>query len=165
MNFTTLFLSELQAEAQNTRKMLACVPTESLGWKPHDKSMSLGTLAAHLGELPSWTRLILTTDELNFATIDYKPPTFENNADIMAIFESNLSDAIHALEAIKDEAIYQKNWKVKSGDYLILEQPKYMVMRSMVLNHIIHHRAQLSVYLRLLDIPIPGMYGPSADEM
>jgi uncharacterized damage-inducible protein DinB len=95
----------------------------------------------------------------------YKAPTIESNADLLALFESNLADAISVFEAVENEAIYQENWKLKSGDYVILEQPKHEVIRSMVLNHIVHHRAQLSVYLRLLDIPVPGMYGPSADEM
>lgn len=165
MNFTSLFLNELQIEAASTRKMLTCIPAESLGWKPHDKSMSLGALAGHIGELPSWVKLILTADELNFATINYIPPTIESNADIMANFESNLNDAVKAFEEVKDESIYQVSWKLKHGDHLILDQPKHAVIRSMVLNHIVHHRAQLSVYLRLLDIPVPGMYGPSADEM
>lgn len=164
MNFTQLFLSELKNEALNTQKMLNAVPTESLNWKPHEKSMALGRLASHIGEMTSWIRLILTADELNFATMPYKAPTIESNADLIAVFESNLVDAIGAFEAVKDEAIYQENWKLRSGDYIILEQPKHEVIRSMVLNHIIHHRAQLSVYLRLLDVPVPGMYGPSADE-
>ena len=165
MNLTTLFLGELQVEAANTKKMLSAVPSDSLSWKPHDKSMSLGALAGHIAELPSWVRLILTAEELNFATMDYKAPTIENNADVMAIFEKELADAIQIFDEIKDEAVYQENWKLKHGDHLILEQPKHIVIRSMVLNHIVHHRAQLSVYLRLLNIPIPGMYGPSADEM
>lgn len=164
MNFTTLFLAELQTEAANTRKILACVPTESLAWKPHEKSMALGALAGHIGELPSWIRLIISAKELNFATMKYKAPVIERNADILALFESHLKDAVDVLESVQDETIYQENWKLKSGDHLILEQPKYDVIRSMVLNHIVHHRAQLSVYLRLLDLPIPGMYGPSADE-
>jgi uncharacterized damage-inducible protein DinB len=165
MDLTQLFLSELQNEATNTRKMLEAVPSESLDWKPHEKSMPLGRLAAHTGEMAGWVRLILMADELNFATMAYKPPTVESNADLLAIFESNLADAIKVFEEVKDEAVYQQNWKLKQGDYVILEQPKHVVIRSMVLNHIVHHRAQLSVYLRLLDIPVPGMYGPSADEM
>lgn len=165
MNFTQLFLSELKNEAQNTRKMLSAVPAESFSWKPHEKSMSLGRLSSHIGEMTSWVRMVLTADELNFATMPYKAPTIESNADLLALFESNLADAISIFEAVENEAIYQENWRLKSGDYVILEQPKHEVIRSMVLNHIVHHRAQLSVYLRLLDIPVPGMYGPSADEM
>lgn len=165
MNFTTLFLTELKREAANTRKMLAVVPTESLAWKLHEKSMTLGALAGHIGEMPSWARLILTADELNFATYEYKAPIIESNADIITNFEKHLADAIQAFEGVNDEAIYQKNWQLKHGDHLISDQPKHEVIRSMVFNHIVHHRAQLSVYLRLLNLPIPGMYGPSADEM
>lgn len=165
MDLTQLFLSELKNEALSTRKMLKAVPTESLDWKPHEKSMALGKLASHTGEMAGWVRLILTADELNFATMAYTAPIIESNADILAVFESNLTDAIRVFEDVKDEAIYQENWKLKNGDYVILEQPKHVVIRSMVFNHIIHHRAQLSVYLRLLGIPVPGMYGPSADEM
>lgn len=165
MNFTQLFLSELKSEALNTRKMLTAASTESLSWKPHEKSMALGRLASHIGEMTSWIRLILTADELDFATMPYKAPTIESDSDLLAIFESNLADAISVFEGIKDEAVYQENWKLRQGDYVILEQPKHVVVRSMVLNHIVHHRAQLSVYLRLLDIPVSGMYGPSADEM
>ncbi len=165
MNLTQLFLSELKDEALKTRKMLEAVPSESLNWKPHEKSMVLVRLATHIGEMAGWVRLILTADELDFATMDYKAPTIESTNDILAVFESNLTDAISVFEDVKDEAVYQENWKLRQGDYLISEQPKHVVIRSMVLNHIVHHRAQLSVYLRLLDIPIPGMYGPSADEM
>lgn len=165
MNLTQLFLSELQNEATNTRKMLVAVPSEFLNWKPHEKSMALGRLATHIGEMAGWVRLIIKADELNFATMAYKPPTIENNDDLLAIFESNLADAIKVFEEVNDEAIYQEKWKLRNGDYVISEQPKHVVIRSMVLNHIVHHRAQLSVYLRLLNIPVPGMYGPSADEM
>lgn len=165
MNLTQLFLSELQHEAINTQKMLEAVPSESLNWKPHEKSMALGRLATHTSEMTGWVRLILKADELNFATMAYKPPTVENNADLLAIFESNLADAIKVFEEVKDDAVYQETWKLKHGDHVISEQPKHVAIRSSVLNHIVHHRAQLSVYLRLLNIPVPGMYGPSADEM
>lgn len=165
MNLTQLFLIELQNKAINTRKMLEGVPSESINWKPHEKSMTLGRLATHIGEMTGWVRLILKATELNFATMNYKAPSIKSNADILAIYESNLADAIKVFEEVNDEAIYQENWKLKQGDYVISEQPKHLVIRSMVLNHIIHHRAQLSVYLRLLDVPVPGMYGPSADEM
>ena len=165
MNFTSLFFAELKTEAANTKKILSVVPTESLSWKPHEKSMSLGALAGHIAEMPSWTRLILTADELNFSTYEYKSPTIESNADILTSFEKHLTDAIKVFEEIRNEAIYQRRWQLKHGDHLILDQSKHEILRSMVFNHVVHHRAQLSVYLRLLDLPIPGMYGPSADEM
>lgn len=165
MNLTQLFLSELQNEASKTRKMLEAIPSDSLNWKPHEKSMPLGKLGTHTGEMTGWLRLILKADELNFATLDYKPPIINDNADLLTVFDSNLADAINVFEEVNDEAVYQETWKLKNGEYLISEQPKHVAIRSLVLNHIVHHRAQLSVYLRLLDIPVPGMYGPSADEM
>src|SRR5690606_19598750 len=120
--------------AINTRKMLEAVPSESLNWKPHGKSMTLGRLASHIGEMTGWVRLILKADELNFATMDYKAPSIKSNADILAIYESNLADAVKVFEEVKDESIYQKIWKLKQRDYVISEQPKYVVIRSMVLN-------------------------------
>ena len=165
MNLTQLFLSELQNEAINTRKMLEEVPSDSLNWKPHEKSMALGKLATHTAEMTGWIRFILKADELNFATMAYKPPIINDNADLLTVFDANLADAINVFEEVTDEAVYQETWKLKHGDHLISEQPKHMAIRSLVLNHIVHHRAQISVYLRLLDISVPGMYGPSADEM
>jgi uncharacterized damage-inducible protein DinB len=165
MNLTQLFLSELQNEAINTRKMLEEVPSDSLNWKPHEKSMALGKLATHTAEMTGWIRFILKADELNFATMPYQPPIIKGTEDLLSVFESNLADAINVFEEVTDEAVYQQTWKLKHGDHLISEQSKYVAIRSLVINHIVHHRAQLSVYLRFLDIPVPGMYGPSADEM
>jgi uncharacterized damage-inducible protein DinB len=127
--------------------------------------MKLGKLATHTAEMTGWIRSILKADELNFATMAYQPPIIKDNADLLSVFESNLADAIHVFEEVTDEAVYQHTWKLKHGNHLISQQTKYVAIRSLVLNHIVHHRAQLSVYLRLLDIPVPGMYGPSADEM
>ncbi|HYK75699.1 MAG TPA: DinB family protein [Daejeonella sp.] len=165
MQLTKSFLSEMQHEAENTRKMLERVPSESLSWKPHEKSMALGRLAAHVAELYTWVKMTLTTDELDFATAKYTPPVVENTADIVKLFNDSFNQAVQAFEDVKNEELYFVNWKLRQGDYIILDLPKHIVLRSMVFNHIVHHRAQLSVYLRLLNVPVPGMYGPSADEM
>lgn len=164
MNLTQLFLAELKQEAQNTKRMLEAVPTESLDWKPHEKSMTLGRLAAHTAEMTSWIKLIINDAELDFTKFNYKAPKVETASDILSVFETHLAEAINILENVKEETIYDEKWTLRNGEYIILEQKKHEVIRSMVLNHIVHHRGQLSVYLRLLNIPVPGMYGPSADE-
>lgn len=165
MNFTKMFLAELQHESESTRKMLERVPSEFLGLKPHEKSMTLGRLASHVAELPSWAKMTLETDELNFETANYTPPVVNSTEDILKIFDNTLQTARQAFNDFKNEEDYFKTWKLRQGDHVIFELPKFVVIRSMVMSHIIHHRAQLSVYLRMLNIPIPGMYGPSADEM
>ena len=165
MNFTKAFTAELKNEALNTRKILERVPSESLTWKPHEKSMTLGRLASHVAELPGWAKMTLETEELNFETANYTPPAIESTADILKIFDNAFAGAIASFENLADDSVYTQNWKLRQGDHVLLDLPKHVVIRSMVLNHLVHHRGQLSVYLRMLDIPIPGMYGPSADEM
>jgi len=156
-------LKELEYEAVNTKKMLEKVPFEKFSWKPHEKSMNLGRLAVHVAELPNWTVLIVKEHELNLGTAAYKPAVVTSNAELLQVFEKNLTDAKQALESATEESL-DEMWALKNHDHVIFTLPRKAVLRSMVLNHIVHHRAQLSVYLRLLDIPIPGMYGPSADE-
>ncbi len=155
--------AELEQEGANTRKMLERVPAEHFDWKPHEKSFSLGRLATHVAELPSWVGYTVKADELDFGTMDYKAPTINNSSDLMQLFEENLAKAKEDLRDVSDETL-MKNWTLRNKDNVYFTMPKIAVLRSMVLNHIVHHRAQLSVYLRLLNIPVPGMYGPTADE-
>ena len=157
------FLNEIHAEANATRKILERIPDESLTWKPHEKSMSLDRLASHVAEITGWVALIMDYDELDFAKIDYKPPVISKNEDLIKIYEESLKKAVESLEKATDDD-FKKTWTMKSGDRTFFTMPKDVTLRSFALSHMYHHRGQLSVYLRLLDIPVPGSYGPSADE-
>lgn len=162
MSFVQQFSKEFEQEALTTRKMLAIVPNDKYDWKPHEKSMSIKQLATHIGELPSWIKMTMTTDELDFAANPYSPAQINNNKELMAYFENNLKEG---REYLKDEyeEVIDKSWTLRNGETIYDVTPKKDVLR-MSLSQIIHHRAQLGVYLRLLNIPIPGSYGPSADE-
>ncbi len=156
------FLKELEQEAQTTRKMLSRIPDDKLGWKPHEKSMDIKSLATHIAELPSWVVMALTTDELDFAATPYTQADIKKTSDLLDLLERSLAAAKAHLEKAKDEDLLP-NWTLRTGDKIHLVSTKGEVIR-MAFSQIIHHRAQLGVYLRLLNIPIPGSYGPSADE-
>jgi uncharacterized damage-inducible protein DinB len=159
----SFFQKQLQEEAVNTRKMLAIVPADKLDWQPHPKSMSLVRLATHVAEIPSWVRMVTDHPELDFSKGDYTAPVINSSKDLLNYLEKNEKDGEAALEKRSDE-ILDKPWSMRNGDEIFFTLPKRDVLR-MTISQIIHHRAQLGVYLRLLDIPIPGSYGPSADEM
>jgi uncharacterized damage-inducible protein DinB len=125
--------------------------------------MPLGRLAAHVAELPSWVSSILDHDEFDFAKIEYKPPVAKSSADLLEILNKYIHEAVETLKKYPDEH-FMTTWKFRNGETIYFEQPKATVLRSFVFSHIVHHRAQLGVYLRLLDIPVPGSYGPTADE-
>ncbi|HEX7903816.1 MAG TPA: DinB family protein [Chitinophagaceae bacterium] len=163
MTFIESFAKELEREAITTRKMLQLVPDDKYSWKPHEKSMELKRLAAHVAELPGWIGMALTTSELDFANNNYAPEAINNNKELMAYFEKNLADARMHLSKAHDDQLTLP-WTLRNGNEIYSTEPKADVIR-MSLSQIIHHRAQLGVYLRLLNIPIPGSYGPSADEM
>ena len=156
------FQHQLQEEAVTARKMLERVPADKLDWQPHPKSMSLVRLATHVAEIPNWIPLVTEKDELDFSKGDYSPHPINSNKDLMDYFEKNVKDGKAALEKASDD-ILDKPWTMRSGEEIYITSTKGEVLR-MSLSQIIHHRAQLGVYLRLLDIPIPGSYGPSADE-
>lgn len=158
------FIAELQMEAASTRKMLERVPTDNNDWKPHEKSMKIGNLANHVSELPGWIAMTMNTDEFDLSTMDYKPKIATSTEELIANLDNNVNKAIEALEASSDEN-FEKIWTLRNGDHVIFSMPKKAVIRSMAYSHHYHHRGQLSVYLRLLDIPVPGMYGPSHDDM
>lgn len=155
--------TELQHEAKTTRRILERVPEESFAWKPHAKSMSLGRLAAHVAELPELIIPALKQDEFDFGSGDFKPFAPQTTAELLERFDRNIAAAAEALQQQPDERMGDK-WKLKSGDHVLFELPRAMVVRFVGLNHVVHHRGQLSVYLRLLDVPLPSIYGPSADE-
>ncbi|MFL5772965.1 MAG: DinB family protein [Flavisolibacter sp.] len=163
MSIINMFLKELEQESKTTRKMLERVPTEKLEWQPHAKSMTIKRLATHIAELPTWIPMTLNTDELDFATSPYKPADIKTNKELMEYFEKSLAEGRESLKKAKEEDL-QKPWTLRNGSQVYSTSPKTEVLR-MAFSQIIHHRAQLGVFLRLLDIPIPGSYGPSADDM
>jgi uncharacterized damage-inducible protein DinB len=166
MPISQTILPEFEHEMANTRKTLERVPDDKFAWKPHEKSMTLGGLATHLANIPSWTKNTFEQDELDVAPPGQPPYRLEekkSTAEILAAFDENVASARAALEAATDEN-WQGKWSLLMGGKTIFTLPRTAVMRGFVLNHLIHHRAQLGVYLRLLDVPVPSIYGPSADE-
>ena len=157
-------IAELKMEAASTKKILERVPTDNNDWKPHEKSMKIGNLANHVAELPGWIAMTMTTDELDLSTMNYKPVISTSTAELIGKLDENVNKAVAALEKASDED-FGKMWTLRNGAHTIFTMPKIAVIRSMAYSHHYHHRGQLSVYLRLLDIPVPGMYGPSYDEM
>jgi uncharacterized damage-inducible protein DinB len=163
MQIIEMFLKELDNEAQTTRKFLKLVPNDKFDWQPHPKSMTMLRLATHIAELPEWVTLAVTTDELDFAKNPPKQEVINNNEELLAYFEKNFAEGCERLWA-SHEALLAENWTLRNGDAIYLTSTKAELIR-VTLNQTTHHRAQLGVYLRLLNIPIPGSYGPSADEL
>lgn len=168
MSMAERWLPEFDEEFANTRKMLAQVPDEKWMWKPHEKSMELGRLAWHVSDFPEWCVSTLTTEELAMGEADADKMGADwkqkRRADTLARFDAELPKARAALAASSDEDL-ARHWKMEWGGQTIINDPRSDVYRKWAINHMIHHRAQLGVYLRLLGIAIPGCYGPSADEM
>jgi len=158
------FIAELKHEAKSTERILERVPEGKFDWKPHEKSMTLGRLASHVAELPAFLNSILNMDEFDFAKGHYKASHPKTPEELIEVFHQKLDEVIQTLQDTSDEKM-QASFTLRSGDHVIASLPRMVAVRSMALNHIIHHRGQIAVYLRLLDIPVPGMYGPSADEM
>jgi uncharacterized damage-inducible protein DinB len=162
MTFSQALLPEFDVEMQNTRKILERVPNDKLDYQPHPKSMNMGRLATHVAELASWGATTLDTELLEMDS-SYKPRIAKSNAELLEIFDKGVADARAKIAAAKD-ADWGKTWTFKWNGQTVMSMPKAAVMRSVVMNHLIHHRAQLGVFLRLNNVAIPGMYGPSADE-
>jgi uncharacterized damage-inducible protein DinB len=159
-------LGEFDQEMQGTRKVLERVPDDKWNWKPHDKSGTVGWLAGHVATIPGWITMTIQSEELDYAPVDgpsYEPPKIGNRKELLAAFDDDVAKARKALESVSDQEI-MKNWKLLAGGKEIFTLPRVVCIRSMVMNHLIHHRAQLTVYFRLLGVPVPGLYGPSADE-
>ncbi len=155
-------IAEFKHESASTKKILERVPMERSDWKPHEKSMTLGKLATHIAGIPHWASDIAEKDEFDFRT-DIKPEAASTNEELMKLFQDRMDKALAGLDKMGDED-FKKMWVAKSGDQVYYNMPKVIALRGFAFNHLLHHRGQLSVYLRLLDIPVPGMYGPSADE-
>lgn len=161
MKLIPLFFKELKQEAQTTRKFLKRVPEDKFDWKPHEKSMSLKELTVHIAEIPGWIETALNKDVLDFAD-GYVPTPVENSDDLLELLEESVQKSNAALNDADEEDLLP-DWTMRNGDQVLMVMPKHAVIRHS-LSQLTHHRAQLGVYLRLLDIPIPGSYGPSADE-
>jgi uncharacterized damage-inducible protein DinB len=165
MTTAELLLQDYDIEIASTRRVLERIPEDNPDYKCHDKSMPLGKLTMHVATLPTFGKTILTTPGLNMADPGHKWPdhTFSTRDIALATFDSNAAACRAALAASSD-ADLDTPWKFSFGDHVISDSPRSLAFRHMCFNHIIHHRAQLGVYLRLNDIPVPGLYGPSADE-
>jgi uncharacterized damage-inducible protein DinB len=157
------FIAELKHESSLTKKILERVPLDKKEWKPHEKSMTLGRLATHVAQTPRWISNIIHIDDYDFATRSSKPIIAASQEELMKIFQDTFDTAVADLENVSDEDL-NKKWIIRAGEKIMNETPKKVAIRGWAYSHMIHHRGQLSVYLRLLDIPVPGMYGPSADE-
>jgi uncharacterized damage-inducible protein DinB len=162
MPFSQTLLPEFEEEMKNTRRILECVPDGKFDFQPHPKSMTLGQLATHVATLPGWTNSAVDMDVLDMPS-DFKPEFMNTRAELLAAFDKGVAEARAKLVSCSDEK-WQQTWTFKVDGKTILEMPRAVVTRSMIINHLIHHRAQLGVYLRLNDVAFPGMYGPSADE-
>lgn len=156
-------LGDLDHELRTTRRVLARVPMDRADWKPHERSMTLGQLAAHLAGVPAWGTMTLTTEELDFAQPTPRPPAPTTTDELLATFDVGAARLQELVAAAGDEALRER-WTARNGEHVVFALPRVGVLRGFILSHMIHHRAQLGVYLRLLDVPVPSMYGPSADE-
>ncbi len=166
MAISESMLPEFDNEFANTRKTLERIPEDKFSWKPHEKSMSMGGLATHLANLPTWTNHTIDKDELDIAPPGAPPFKLEEAKsvkEILEMFDKAVAEARAAIAGASDEHLF-KPWTLLSGGQAVLSLPRVAVLRSFIMNHNIHHRAQLGVYLRLNDIPVPSIYGPSADE-
>ncbi|HTC37147.1 MAG TPA: DinB family protein [Bryobacteraceae bacterium] len=166
MKISDSLLPEFDQEMANTRKVLERVPEGKGDWKPHAKSSTFAALSAHLANMPDWAGLTLQTDSFDYAppgAPPYVTPTFASNKDLLAAFDKSVAEARAALAAADDKTMLAP-WTLMAGGKTMMTMPRVAVIRSFVMNHTIHHRAQLGVYLRLNDVPVPGMYGPTADE-
>ena len=162
MTMTQKFLEQLEQESTATRKMLSVVPDGKFDWKPHTKSMSIRELSSHIAEIPGWITIALNTDGLDVTQKQLDPPVINTTIELLDFFEKTLVKGRTSLQNANDQDLVP-TWTMRYGDKVISVRPKEDVIR-MCISQIIHHRAQLGVFLRLLDVPIPGPYGPSADE-
>jgi uncharacterized damage-inducible protein DinB len=163
MTIAEILLQDYDIEMKSTRTTLERIPEDKSEFKPHEKSMPCGRLAAHVSTLPRLGRSILTTSELDMATSKFPPLVFESREKLLSDFDTLAAETRAALVASTDDDL-RKNWKLAFGDKVVVDAPRSVLYRTMFLNHLIHHRAQLGVYLRLNDEPVPALYGPSADD-
>ena len=166
MAIKDMLLPEFDQEMAGARKTLERVPEDKPNFKPHEKSMTLARLAGHVAEVPKWGVMTLTRDSIDLAPPGgggFQPGMMTSRAQLLAEFDKNVAEARQALANMSD-ADFMKPWSLMKGGVTLMTMPKIAVMRSFVMNHLIHHRAQLGVYLRMNNVPVPSIYGPSADE-
>lgn len=166
MAMNQALIGEFDHEMANTRKTLERVPDAKFDWKPHAKSFSMGALAGHIAFIPCWAR-----DTIRMPDFDVnppggqlaQPPPLKSRADILAFFDKGVAEARAELATVSDQSL-MTSWSLLSGGKTVFTMPRVAVLRSMIMNHMVHHRGQLTVYLRMNDLPVPALYGPSADE-
>ena len=158
-----LVFGDLASELDNTRKLLECVPDDHFDWKPHEKSWHIGGLANHLSNIPTWQTMVLTMDGLDLSALPPPPEPPTEMGPILATFDKNRQEFEAAIEAVTEEEL-SSTWTLSMGEHAIMSGPKAVVLRQVGVNHTAHHRGQLTVYLRLLDVPVPQTFGPTADD-
>ena len=157
-------IREIEHEGSQTRKILERIPIDSFGWKPHEKSKAIGELAIHVAQIPQWTSRIVTAPEVDILAMKRPLPEIRTADDLAKFSDENIQKAMEDLQRASDEDMMAV-WTLRRGEHVVFALPRVAAIRAMAMNHLIHHRGQLTVYLRLLNIPVPGLYGPSADEM
>jgi uncharacterized damage-inducible protein DinB len=166
MSYAETILQEFDQETAKTRKVLERIPEDKMNWRAHPKSNTIGWNANHLAEIPGWVEGMLTKPSWDIAPAGgqaYQSPKLTTRQEVLTVFDRNVAAARKAIAAVKDQEIVQQ-WSLLQGGKPLFTMPRTVVIRNFVLNHLIHHRAILCVYLRLNDIPVPGMFGPSGDE-
>jgi uncharacterized damage-inducible protein DinB len=166
MSLSQGLLPEFDQEMAKTRSVLSRIPMDKFDWKPHEKSFGMGDLANHVARMAGWGMSTMTTDSLDYAPVDGpapEPPIARTTEELLALFDESVAGFREAIEGATDEH-FMAPWTLQAGGEDLFTMPRGAVIRTLILNHIIHHRAQLTVYLRLNDLPVPGLYGPSADE-
>ena len=166
MSIAQMILPEFEQEMANTRKTLERIPDDKFGWKAHPKSNTIGWVCSHLAEIPGWVEGTLTLDSWDINPVGgepYQSPKLTNRKDVLELFDKNVATAKKAIAATSDQA-FMKNWSLLSGGQDLITMPRLGCIRGFMISHVIHHRAILTVYMRLNDIPVPSLYGPSGDE-
>jgi uncharacterized damage-inducible protein DinB len=158
-----ILYTDLENELRTTRRMLERFPEGKNDWRPHEKSMTLGRLAAHVAEIPGYGTMIIATDEMDFGKGNHAPATYNSAQELLAVFDQKVGELRPMLASFDSNAV-SSPWSLRNGEQVFFTRPKGDLVRHMMINHLVHHRAQLGVYYRMLDIPLPGSYGPSADE-
>ena len=162
MKISEMLIAELDREMKTTRRLIERVPDDKLDFKPHDKSNNLGWLANHVVGIVRFPKIISEGDGIDVMKVP-RPAEVKTTAELLSLLDSNVAQAREAISGLSEDDM-QQTWTLRMGDHVIFSDPRFMVFRSFFMNHHIHHRAQLAVYLRLNNVPLPGMYGPSADE-
>ncbi len=158
-----LIVGDALHELNVTRRILERLPEEHMSWQPHSKSMTLGGLATHLINLLNWQIAILLQPEFDLSAVPVRREALQRREEVLEEFDANVAKLEKLLAECDEDALGQE-WTLRNGDHIIQRQPRALALRTFGLSHMVHHRAQLGVYLRLLDIPVPDLYGPSADE-